>query len=282
MTTQPSVELLETHFCFGGEQRRYRHEAESTQCAMTFSIFVPPSALAGQAVPFLYFLSGLTCTDENFSSKAGAQQYAAKHNLALIIPDTSPRGQEVPDDENYDLGQGAGFYVNATQAPWQRHYQMYDYITQELPSVVQTLLSHNGKQAIMGHSMGGHGALTIGLKNPSLYTSASAFAPIVNPSQTAWGQKALSAYLGDNPSAWQDYDALALLEQVPQKIPLLIDQGLADQFYPEQLQPEKFQEKAQSLGFESRLDLHQYYDHSYFFISSFIEKHIAFHAQHLG
>ena len=195
-------ELLACNKAFGGEQRRYRHHADSTACTMTYGLYLPPQALAGARVPLLYWLSGLTCTDENFATKAGAQRYAAAYGLALVMPDTSPRGANVADDPGYDLGQGAGFYVNATRAPWAAHYQMYDYIVQELPAFLEQHHPLSEQRSIAGHSMGGHGALQIALKNPQQYAAVSAFAPITNPSETPWGQKAFTAYLGDDRARW--------------------------------------------------------------------------------
>ncbi|WGE57092.1 S-formylglutathione hydrolase [Actinobacillus equuli] len=266
---------------FGGYHERYTHYSNSTHCEMTFAIYLPPQAEQGQKVPVLYWLSGLTCTDENFATKAGAQQFAAQHGIAIVMPDTSPRGETVANDEGYDLGQGAGFYLNATQQPWAAHFRMYDYIVQELPALIEANFPVSDKRSISGHSMGGHGAIQIGLKNPERYCAISAFSPIVTPSQVPWGQKAFTAYLGENQTAWAEYDSFALLDNVSPDRPILIEQGLADSFYPTQLQPEIFTEKAQKLGFDVTLNLHEGYDHSYFFIASFIEKHIAFHAKAL-
>lgn len=267
---------------FGGWHKRFSHQSSSTGTEMTFAIYLPSQVEEGKKVPVLYFLSGLTCTDENFSTKAGAQQYAAKYGLALVIPDTSPRGEEVADDEAYDLGQAASFYVNATEKPWSDHYRMYDYIVDELPELIETNFPVTSQRAIFGHSMGGHGALQIGLKNFDRYQSISAFSPIVNPSQVPWGQKAFTAYLGSDQSTWKSYDSTILVAQADQVRPILIDQGLSDGFYPEQLQPETFLAAAGAKGISVQLDLHEDYDHSYYFIASFVEKHIAFHAQHLG
>ncbi|MGT2949417.1 S-formylglutathione hydrolase [Streptococcus devriesei] len=266
---------------FGGWHERYSHQSQTTKTEMTFAVYLPPQA-GYQKVPVLYFLSGLTCTDENFSTKAGAQQYAAKYGLALVIPDTSPRGEGVPDDEAYDLGQGAGFYLNATQSPWDKNYRMYDYVVDELPALIEANFPVTDKRSVFGHSMGGHGALQIALKNPDRYASVSAFAPIVNPSAVPWGQKAFRAYLGEDQTAWAAYDSTKLLSQAEKAVPILIDQGLADTFYSEQLQPEIFAATAKANGIDVTLDLHDGYDHSYYFIASFVEKHIAFHAQHLG
>lgn len=275
------MELISCHKMFDGEHRRYRHFSKAAQGNMIFAIYLPKQALEGARLPVLYYLSGLTCNDENFSTKAGAQQHAAKHGIILVMPDTSPRGESVPDDEAYDLGQGAGFYVNATVSPWSAHYQMYDYVAHELPILIEANFKV-GSKAICGHSMGGHGALQIGLKNPDAYTSISAFAPIVNPSMTPWGQKAFTAYLGEQKSDWQEYDSTYLVAKVPKSLPIRIDQGLADDFYPNQLQPEQFVAAAQANGVEVDLHLHDGYDHSYFFVASFIEAHIKFHAKYLN
>lgn len=275
------MKQLSKNKIFGGWHERYSHSSKTTNTEMTFAIYLPPQA-ADRRVPVLYFLSGLTCTDENFSTKAGAQQYAAKYGLALVIPDTSPRGKNVPDDKTYDLGQGAGFYLNATQNPWSQHYHMYDYIVEELPELIEANFPVTNQRSIFGHSMGGHGALQIGLKNPDCYAAISAFAPIVNPSNVPWGKKAFSAYLGKDEKTWAAYDSSKLVSQVKKAQPILIDQGLADNFYPEQLQPEVFVQAAESNGIEVLLDLHEGYDHSYYFIASFVEKHIAFHAYYLG
>ncbi|KAE9525878.1 S-formylglutathione hydrolase [Testudinibacter aquarius] len=274
--------LISSNKMFGGQHQRYRHFSNRTECEMTFAIYLPPQAENGQKVPLLYWLSGLTCNDENFSTKAGAQRLAAQYGFALVMPDTSPRGEMVADADSYDLGQGAGFYLNAIQQPWATHYRMYDYIIDELPSLLAQHFPLNGQAAIFGHSMGGHGALMIGLKNSERFSSISAFAPIVNPSETPWGIKAFSAYLGDDRNNWAQYDSLALLAYAKRKLPILIDQGDADSFYPEQLQPQKFVQSAVKQGFSVEFNLRPGYDHSYYFIASFIEPHFAFHAKHFG
>ncbi|EGZ51339.1 S-formylglutathione hydrolase [Neisseria wadsworthii] len=274
--------LISRNKMFNGHHERYRHFSESTQCEMTFAIYLPPQALQGYRVPVLYWLSGLTCTDENFAVKAGAQRFAAQWGIALVIPDTSPRGTQAADDESYDLGQGAGFYVNATEAPWAAHYRMYDYIAHELPALVEANFPVTDQRSIFGHSMGGHGALQIALKNPGRYAAVSAFAPIVNPSETPLGQKAFTAYLGGNPATWAQYDSTELVKHAEKKLPILIDQGDADDFYPEELQPEKFVAAARNQGFNVQFNMRKGYDHSYFFIASFIDVHIEFHADALG
>lgn len=274
------MKQIETYRIFNGEQQVWQHFSDGLSCEMKFAIYVPDAAKT-QTLPVLYWLSGLTCTEQNFITKSGFQRYADEHNVIVVAPDTSPRGEAVADDAAYDLGQGAGFYVNATQAPWAQHYQMYDYITQELPRLINEHFPTNGKQAIFGHSMGGHGALTIAFKNPEFYQSVSAFSPIVAPSQVAWGQKAFEAYLGEDTNAWQDYDSVSLLEKHRPNLPILIDQGDKDQFLAEQLKPELFCQMADQLGVAYQFNLRAGYDHSYYFIASFIGEHIAFHAQYL-
>ncbi|WP_312077379.1 S-formylglutathione hydrolase [Leclercia sp.] len=276
------MELLEEHHCFEGRQQRWRHDSAVLNCAMTFSIFLPPTNGAAKP-PVLYWLSGLTCNDENFTTKAGAQRVAAELGIALVMPDTSPRGDEVADDAGYDLGKGAGFYLNATQAPWAKHYRMYDYLRDELPALIQAEFAVSDRCAISGHSMGGHGALVMALKNPGKYVSVSAFAPIVNPAQVPWGQKAFSHYLGEDAATWQEWDSCALmLASLPeQAIPTLIDQGDADQFLASQLQPAVLAEAARQKAWPLTLRIQTGYDHSYYFIASFIEDHLRFHAQQL-
>lgn len=276
------MELLEEHRCFEGWQQRWRHDSATLNCAMTFSIFLPPPRDATPP-PVLYWLSGLTCNDENFTTKAGAQRVAAELGIVLVMADTSPRGDGVADDEGYDLGKGAGFYLNATEQPWASHYRMYDYLRDELPALIQDKFSVSERCAISGHSMGGHGALIMALKNPGKYTSASAFAPIVNPLNVPWGQKAFRAYLGENRAAWQEWDSCALMQAAGQasQTPLLIDQGDSDQFLADQLQPARLEEIARQSNWPLTLRSQPGYDHSYYFIASFIEDHLRFHAQHL-
>ncbi len=268
----------------GGWHKQYQHQSSSTQCAMRFAIFLPPNASADNPVPVLYWLSGLTCTDENFMQKAGAFKMAAKLGIAIVAPDTSPRGEGVPDDPEgaYDFGLGAGFYVNATQAPWQQHYQMYDYIVNELPAFIEAHFPVNQQRAIAGHSMGGHGALVIALRNLQRYSSVSAFSPIANPMNCPWGQKAFRNYLGDDTSTWQAYDAAELLKATPSTLPIMVDQGDADNFLAEQLKPQNLLDAAAQSGTTLNLRMQPGYDHSYYFISSFIDEHLQFHAQHLG
>ena len=269
--------------CFGGRQLRFEHDSEVLNCTMQFSVFLPLRAEKTE-VPAVYFLSGLTCTDENFSTKAGAQRVATELGIALIIPDTSPRGDNVADDSDgaYDLGLGAGFYVNATEEPWKSNYQMYDYIVKELPELVEAELPINDKRAIAGHSMGGHGALVIGLRNSDRYTSISAFSPITNPTQCPWGEKAFSAYLGDDREQWKQYDAVEIIKSKGQTLPIRVDQGLADGFLEEQLKPENLKDAISEVNGGGTVHLHDGYDHSYYFISSFIEAQLRFHAKYLS
>jgi len=269
---------------FGGFLNRYTHQSEVCHCEMTFSVYLPPQAESGK-VPALYWLSGLTCTDDNVRVKAGAQRYAAEHGIALILPDTSPRGDDVADKEDrYDLGKGAGFYVNATQAPWEKHYQMYDYVTQELPALVEENLPLiPGDKSIFGHSMGGHGALICALKNPGSYKSVSAFSPICNPVQCGWGKGCFGTYLGNETKTWGTYDATVLVESGAKVSDILIDQGTGDEFYNEkQLLPENFQAACEEAGQDLTLRMQDGYDHSYHFIATFIGEHIAYHAKALN
>ena len=265
---------------FGGRQLKFEHFANTLSCNMQLSVYLPPQAET-QKVPALYWLSGLTCTDENFSVKAGAQRVAAELGIALIIPDTSPRGELVANDPAYDLGQGAGFYVNATEAPWTAHYRMYDYISRELPAILPVALPLTQVKSISGHSMGGHGALVLALRQPAAYRSVSAFSPICQPSQCDWGRKAFSAYLGENIVDWLEYDASALLAKATMVPPMLVDQGDKDQFYPSQLRTEALIDAAASSGAKVDIRFQSGYDHSYYFISSFIEEHLRFHARYL-
>ncbi|MBL5883094.1 S-formylglutathione hydrolase [Lelliottia aquatilis] len=276
------MELLEEHRCFEGRQQRWRHDSTTLNCAMTFSIFLPPTT-ENVKPPVLYWLSGLTCNDENFTTKAGAQRVAAELGIALVMPDTSPRGDDVADDAGYDLGKGAGFYLNATQQPWANHYRMYDYIRDELPALVKAQFEVSDRAAISGHSMGGHGALIMALKNPGTFTSVSAFAPIVNPTHVPWGQKAFSNYLGNDETTWQEWDSCALMQasHAEHAIPTLIDQGDADQFLANQLQPAVLAEVARQKSWPLTLRIQPGHDHSYYFIASFIEDHLRFHAEHL-
>lgn len=266
---------------FGGTTRFYRHRSKACQCDMNFAVYVPPQAEDGP-VPVLYYLSGLTCTEKNFVEKAGAQRYAAEYGLMLVAPDTSPRGVNLPgESEDWDFGSGAGFYVNATEQPWAKHYQMYDYVTDELPALIKKEFAVKGDHAgIFGHSMGGHGALICGLKNPDKYASVSAFAPITAPSQCPWGQKAFAGYLGADKQHWAHYDATELVKSGSSiHGSILIDQGKADQFLQQnQLLPEVFKAACEQSGQSIALRMHNGYDHSYYFIASFMGEHIRHHA----
>ena len=268
---------------FGGHQRVYEHESTELGCAMEVAVYTPPQAET-EAVPVLTYLSGLTCTWENVTTKAGFQADAAEHGIIVVCPDTSPRGDNVPDAaDEYDFGKGAGFYVNATQEPWAKNYRMYAYIVDELPGLIAGKVggADMGRQGIFGHSMGGHGALTIAFKNQDTYKSVSAFAPIVAPMEVPWGHKALGRYLGDDRAAWADYDACTLLRDRGWQGDILIDQGDADNFLAEQLRPALFQAACDDAGVDVQLRLQPGYDHSYYFIASFMRDHIAWHAARL-
>ena len=273
------MKLIESVKEFSGFLNRYEHESEACNCTMTFSVFLPKEA-EGAIVPTLYWLSGLTCTDDNVRTKAGMQRYAAEHGIALVFPDTSPRGEGVADvAERYDLGQGAGFYVNATEGEWVKHYQMYDYAVNELPNLLEDNLPlKSGVRSISGHSMGGHGALICALKNPDKYQSVSAFAPICNPIECGWGQGCFGAYLGDNKNDWQQFDATELVKTGNKMPHILIDQGLADEFYDELLS-ENFEKACADSSQALELRMQEGYDHSYHFISTFIGEHVAYHAK---
>ena len=280
------AEVVSRARCFGGEQRVLRHASAETGTEMRFAAFVPPQALAGaqDQVPVVWFLAGLTCTEENFTVKAGAQRVAAELGLLLVAPDTSPRGEGVPDDPDkaYDFGLGAGFYVDATQDPWAKHYRMRSYIERELPALVGAELPADlARQGIMGHSMGGHGALTIALRNPGRFKAVSAFAPIASPMRCPWGEKALGGYLGPDRAAWRQYDATALIEDGARVPDILVDQGTADGFLENQLKPELLEAACTKAGIPLTLRRQEGYDHSYFFIASFVEDHLRWHAARL-
>lgn len=276
------MERIEQHASFGGSQQVWKHRSEVLNCDMNVGIYLPPAALAGEKCPVLYWLSGLTCTEQNFITKAGAQQYAAEHQLILVAPDTSPRGEGVANDAAYDLGQGAGFYLNATQAPWFAHFQMEDYIVKELPHLIEQYFPATAVRGIFGHSMGGHGALTLALRHAGFYRSVSAFSPIVAPTQVPWGQKAFAAYLGeDAKNEWYQHDAVELIAQASERLPLLVDQGKSDEFLVHQLKPELLQAACEAAHHPLTLRIHPGYDHSYYFIASFIGEHIAHHAKAL-
>lgn len=277
------LSTLSEHACFGGTVSFHEHRSEECAATMRFSVFVPPQARDGAAVPALYFLAGLTSTEANFMEKAGAQRVAAELGLLLVAPDTSPRGLDLPgEDEDWDFGSGAGFYVDATEEPWSRHYRMYSYVTRELPEIVEGVFGASPEaRGIFGHSMGGHGALTIALKNPERYRSVSAFAPIVAPSRVPWGEKAFSGYLGDDREGWREHDATELIERrgpFPDGRTILIDQGTADGFFEEQLAPGVFERACEGAGQPLEFRYREGYDHNYYFISTFVEDHVRHHA----
>ena len=274
------LELLAENRSFDGVHRRYRHRSAQLNGDATLAVFLPPQALAGAPVPALYWLSGLTCTDENFMQKAGAHRLAAALGLALVAPDTSPRGSEVPSDPagGWDLGHGAGFYVDASEPPWDRHYRMHSYVVVELPELLEAELPLSPARSISGHSMGGHGALVAALRHPGRYRSVSAFAPIAHPSVCPWGRKAFTAYLGADPQSWAAWDATRLIAGAPERLPLLVDQGLADPYREEQLRPGDLAAAAEAAGHPLELRQRQGYDHSYYFIASFIDDHLSHHA----
>ena len=276
------METVSVNKAFGGVQGVYTHASAETGTPMTFSVFVPEHS-PGTKLPVLWYLSGLTSTHANVTEKGEFRRACAEHGVIFVAPDTSPRGDDVPDDEGYDFGKGAGFYVDATEAPWAAHYRMYDYLRDELPALIRSEFSVGERCAVSGHSMGGHGALIMALKNPGRYASVSAFAPIVNPSQVPWGKKAFTAYLGADESAWHSWDSCALMQasRPEDAVPTLIDQGDNDPFLAGQLQPAVLAEVARQKAWPLTLRIQPGYDHSYYFIASFIEDHLRFHAQHL-
>jgi S-formylglutathione hydrolase len=277
------MRVVSEHACFGGMQRFFAHDSRECSTEMRFAVYVPPQAMHGR-VPVLYFLAGLTCTEETFMIKAGAQRVAAELGLILVTPDTSPRQPRLPgDDASWDFGLGAGFYVDATQAPWSAHYRMYSYVTRELPELIGAQFPADGsRQGIFGHSMGGHGALVCALRNPERYRSLSAFAPIAAPMQCPWGRKAFSGYLGQDETPWLAYDASVLVAQQPFHAPILVDQGTADKFLAEQLNPEIFADACRRSGQAFELRMHAGYDHGYYFMQTFMEDHLRWHARQLG
>ncbi|GHB24818.1 S-formylglutathione hydrolase [Salinicola rhizosphaerae] len=281
MSMSEQLELVSATKSFGGWVKRYKHYSRALDCDMIFAIYLPPQAEEGR-VPLMWWLSGLTCNDENFMQKAGALKTAAELGVAIVCPDTSPRGLDLPGEhESYDFGSGAGFYLNAKREPWSRHYRMYDYVTEELPSVVRLHFPVNGRESISGHSMGGHGALVLALRQPGRYAAVSAFAPIVNPTQVPWGQKAFENYLGDDVGLRTQYDACELVAKGSSRQPLFIDQGEADNFLEEQLKPERLEAVCEEHDHPLTLRRHPGYDHSYFFIASFIDEHLRYHAERL-
>ena len=275
------MERIEQHASFGGRQEVWKHASRSTGTPMTLGVYLPPAALQGERCPVLYWLSGLTCTEQNFITKAGAQQFAAEHGLIVVAPDTSPSGEGVANDEANDLGQGAGFYLNATQPPWAPHFRMEDYVVDELPALIEQHFPATGARGISGHSMGGHGALTLALRHPGRYQSVSAFSPIVAPTRVPWGRKAFKAYLGEDEAAWKRHDAVELIASATERLPLLVDQGDADDFLAGQLRPDLLQAACEQAGHPLTLRLQPGYDHSYYFIASFIGEHLAHHARAL-
>ena len=278
-----SLENISCQKSFHGWHKRYRHHSSTLDCDMTFSIYLPPQIEQGARPPVLYWLSGLTCTDENFMQKAGAHRLAAELGLVIVAPDTSPRGAEVPGDPDgsWDFGLGAGFYLNATQTPWARNYRMHDYVVHELPALIEDGFPVSAKRGISGHSMGGHGALVCALRNPGRYQSLSAFAPICNPMNVPWGEKAFSRYLGEERKLWREWDASVLLAGASERLPILIDQGDSDDFLNSQLRPEALEAAAKASGHPLSLRRQPGYDHSYYFIASFIEAHLRHHMQAL-
>lgn len=275
-----TLEIVSSNKSFGGWHKRYRHRSSSLNCDMVFAVYLPPQAEQGAKLPALYWLSGLTCTDENFMQKAGAQRMAAELGLIIVAPDTSPRGEGVADDANgaYDFGLGAGFYVNATQEPFARHYRMYDYVVHELPGLIESNFPVSDRRGIAGHSMGGHGALICALNNPGRYQSVSAFSPISNPMNCPWGEKAFSLYLGEERSRWREWDASVLIAEAEEKLPILVDQGDRDDFLEGQLKPQALQAAAKAAAHPLTLRMQPGYDHSYYFIASFIDDHLRHHA----
>ena len=273
-----SLETISCNQSFGGWHKQCTHDSQTLDCNMRFAIYLPPQS-QDKTVPVLYWLSGLTCTDENFMQKSGAQRIASELGMAIVAPDTSPRGDQVPDDPDaaYDFGLGAGFYLNATQQPWRQHYRMYDYVVSELPVLIEQQFPVNDKRSIAGHSMGGHGALVIALRNPDRYLSVSAFSPICHPLKAPWGQKAFLGYLGNDREQWQNYDACELLKISSEAIPALVDQGSADAFLHQQLHLDALTKAVADTGYPMTIRMQDGYDHSYYFIATFIEDHLRFH-----
>lgn len=276
------MQIVESHASFGGRQEVWKHYAETLKCEMRFGIYLPEYVLRGECRPVLYWLSGLTCTEQNFITKAGAQKFAAKHQLIVVSLDTSPRGDTVPDEDIYCLGQGASFYINSTSSPWAEHFQMQDYVSMELPALIESSFPASNRRSVFGHSMGGHGALITALRNPGRYKSVSAFSPIVAPTQVPWGRKAFYSYLGMDFESWKEWDAVELVGKAVERLPLLIDQGGADEFLAEQLRPELLTAACNAVDFPIELKIHSDYDHSYYFVASFIGGHFQHHAAALS
>jgi S-formylglutathione hydrolase len=275
------MERIEQHASFGGRQEVWKHASSVLGCEMKFGIYLPEAALHGDRRPVLYWLSGLTCSEQNFITKAGAQEHATRHGFIVVAPDTSPRGDGVPDDPAYDLGQGAGFYLDATEAPWSTNYRMQDYVAVELPALVERHFAASSSRGIFGHSMGGHGALVTALRHPGRYRSVSAFSPIVAPTRVPWGEKAFTAFLGPDREAWKAWDAVELLKDAKERLHLLVDQGEADEFLSTQLRPELLEDGCEAAGHPLTLRMQSGYDHSYYFIASFLGDHFAHHAKAL-
>ncbi len=277
------MQRVDQYASFGGRQEVWKHASQTLGCEMKLAVYLPEQALRDQKCPVLYWLSGLTCSEQNFITKAGAQAHAARHGVIVVVPDTSPRGEALANDPAYDLGQGAGFYVNAIQAPWAEHYRMQDYVAVELPALVEQHFAASQLRSIFGHSMGGHGALVTALRHPGRYKSVSAFSPIVAPSQVPWGQKALGAYLGTDREAWKFWDTVELVKMATQeRLPLLVDQGDADEFLANQLRPELLQRACEAVGHPLTLRMQPGYDHSYYFIATFLADHFAHHCAALA
>lgn len=272
---------IESHASHGGQQKVFEHDSKATNCTMKFSVYLPPD-VDKKECPVLYWLSGLTCTEQNFIQKGGAQYFAAQHGVIIINPDTSPRGDDVPNDDDYMLGQGASFYINAAQEPWKKHFQMYDYVTKELRELVEDVFPiASDKRAIAGHSMGGHGALICALKNPGLYKSISALSPIATPSDS-WGRKAFTAYLGEDEEAWKQWDATYLVANAAERLPILVDQGDKDEFLGQHLKPELFKAACDAAGHPLTLNMQSGYDHGFYFVASMVGRHVAYHAKNLN
>lgn len=279
-----TLENVSSQKSFGGWNKRYKHRSETLGCDMHFAVYLPPQAEQGAKLPVLYWLSGLTCTDENFMQKAGAHKLAAELGLIIVAPDTSPRGPDVAGDPEgaWDFGLGAGFYLNATQQPWARNYRMHDYVVQELPALVEAHFPASDRRSVSGHSMGGHGALVCALRNPGRYRSVSAFSPISNPMDCPWGEKAFSRYLGEDRSKWREWDASVLLADAREQLPTLVDQGDHDDFLDNQLKPQALVRAAKAVDYPLTLRMQPGYDHSYYFIASFIDDHLRHHAAALA
>ncbi|MGY0399286.1 MAG: S-formylglutathione hydrolase [Ostreibacterium sp.] len=275
------MQLVENHLISKGEQRIYEHHSTTLNCTMRFAIYLPKEALEGDECPTLYYLSGLTCTEQNVIQKSGFQRFAHRYNMLVVCPDTSPRGDNIPNDKRYWVGQGASFYVNATAMPFSENYRMYDYVTEELPNIINAHFPSNGLQSITGHSMGGYGALLIALTKPENYQSVSAFSPIVSPSNSDWGRDALLAYFGQDEAQYRAIDPCELVKEVKKQLPMLIDQGSADEFLTNNLKIELFEQAAQAAGYRVEINRREGYDHSYYFIQSYIMEHFVFHAEYL-